>query len=211
MPSLMHTNKLTVVLRAPIQESTGIERIRRYFYQANYKELYDEMPAMKFKRFRKMDKVGITLIKSFFLGGFENVDPNNRYSLVRLHVEPWVDGISVKITFEEISQPMESYFTLEILQREIESFKKALFENVFEPVKMENARRLYLLSEIKQLLLLILNLALFIVLFAFLFSLLKVDTIFSLIVAGAVVVGLYFLYDWWRKKKIERRIGSLTN
>jgi len=207
--------KLTVNLKVPINESVAIERIRKYFAQANYQELFDELPVLKFQRFEKVDKTPVYFVKLFFLEELANDDPNNRYSLVRLNIEPFSDYVSIKATFEDMTGLGGVFFVEEILQTEIESLKKALSENVFEPVKIENIRRRYMYSVLKTILLFLTPCVLFLVFLMILGSIF--DTAFKtsdlaftvmLIIAGALSAGLTILYYWMHRKRIERKINS---
>ena len=67
----------------------------------------------------------MSLLKGVFQEGYMKFDLNNRYSLTRIKVEPKIDGVSIKISFEEYDQWYESFFIREVLQKEIESFNKA--------------------------------------------------------------------------------------
>lgn len=215
MTDLMHKDRLTVVFKVPFDETSAIERIRKYFLEANYQELYDERPIMKFRRFFKTkDKMPKFLLKGLFQEGYTKFDPNNRYSLTRIKVESKIDGVSIKISFEEYDQWFESFFIREILQKEIESFKKALFKNEFEQITMDNIRGKYYISILENMVLLIISAVLFVVLFGSLSSLFKntnISYLVCIIVSGIMIVGLNLLFSFWHRKRIERKVNVSIN
>jgi hypothetical protein len=214
MVDLMHKDRLTIVFKVPFDETTTIDRIRKYLLEANYQELYDERPIMKFRRFLKIkDKTPKYLLKVLFLDVMK-FDPNNRYSLTRIKVEPKIDGVSIKISFEEYDQWFESFFIREILQKEIESFKKALFNNVFEQITMDNARRKYYISCLENVALFIISAVLFVALIGSLLALFKntnISYLVWIIVSGALIFGLNLLFSFWHRKRIERKISVPIN
>jgi hypothetical protein len=126
-------------------------------------------------------------------------------------IEPFHDHVNVKITFEEINNIYETYFTQEILQKEIESFKNALYKDIFAPIGLDHPRRKYLLSFLKSVLMLIMSALLFIVILLTLLNLFNTSSagpIVGVILAGIIVIGLNFLYAIWRRKRIQKRINS---
>lgn len=211
MPVFNHKDRLTVIFKVSFDETTAIERIRKYFSTANYQELDDERPVVKFQRFANTkEKMPKFLLKSFFLGGLIRLDTNNRYSLARIKVESKVDGVSIKVSFEEYDEWYECFFIREILKKEIESLRKATLENIFEQIVMHNMRRKYFISTLEQVLLYVFSLILIILLLVPLFSIFK-NAVICLIVDGAIVFGLNLLFSYWHRKRIERKIVSSLN
>jgi hypothetical protein len=210
MSILVHTDKLTVLLRVPIKESVATERIRKYFSKSNYQELYAKTPVLLFRRFKKIKVTPSNIIKYVFVGP-DYLDPNNRYSLVRLVLDPVQDYVNIKATFEEINTQFENYFSEEILQKEIESFKKAVFEDIFTPIYLEHAFRKLFYSNLKSIFIFITYWVIFLGLAVSLRDLLNADklgTIIITIICGVIIVSLNFLFSSRRRKKIEKRLGS---
>lgn len=205
---MIYKEKLTVHIRVPLRETEVLERARRYFSESGYHELYDESPALKFRRFTKPKNLPASLLKSVLTDGIAgDMDPNSRYSLVKLILKPKNDGVSIQATFEDMSLPYQFFFIQEVLQKEITAFKTALIDNTIRPVSMPHARRRYVISYLISIGLVILSSALFVGLSMLFFSLLKsyLNPAVILLMTAVIVAGLVILSFRRRKMAIERK------
>lgn len=206
MLDILERNRLTVHFQVPISEPVTLQRITSYFFKANYKQLYDEIPLLKFERAIKLN----SSYKDMFFGR-DQIDPNNQYSLVRLVVEPVDEYTNINAMFRGSFNTYFTYYTQEILKREIESFKKALFEDAFTPVYIKNPMRLLWVSVIKLLLELLIIMAIFLAIVILLLNYSELSTIGNLMLiflAAIVSLCLGIFYVIWRKKKMEKMLSD---
>lgn len=215
MTYFANNNKLTMVFNVPIDETVARERIRQYFIQANYKILSGESKVLRFQRFQQIDFVGKNVLKTLFLGDL-NTNPVDSYSVATLEIFNNKDFISVKITLEKV-RTASHFFSEELLQSEMECFKKALFDNVYLSVKIDHGPRKLFFSNLNYLLLQIFLVVILIVaiwvIFINLYENLKVNKEIALLIATilafGLVVGINKLFFMWRKRRIQRKIGSV--
>lgn len=215
MTYFANNNKLTMVFNVPINETVARERIKQYFIQANYKMLSWENKVLKFQRFQQVNFGGKNMLKTFFLGNLDT-NPADSYSMATLEIFNKKDFVSVKIRLEKVRTA--SYFiSEEIIQNEMECFKKALFDNVYLPVKIDHEPRKLFFSDLKYLLLQIFYVVILIVavwvIFVNLYDTLKVNKeiaiLIAIILALGIVIGVNKLFLMWRKRRIQRKISSV--
>jgi hypothetical protein len=215
MTYFANNNKLTMVFNVPINETVARERIMQYFIQANYKLLSWENNVLKFQRFQQVNFGGKNMLKTLFLGNLDT-NPADSYSMATLEIFNKKDFVSVKITLEKV-RTASYFFSEEILQNEMECFKKALFDNMYVSVKIDHEPRKLFFSDLKYLLLQIFYVVILIVaiwvIFINLYDTLKVNKeiaiLIAIILALGVVMGINKLFLMWRKRRIQRKISSI--
>jgi hypothetical protein len=203
-----------MVFNVPINETVARERIKQYFIQANYKILPGESKVLQFQRFQQVNFGGKNMLKTLFLGNLDT-NPADSYSMATLEIFNKKDFVSVKITLEKV-RTASYFFSEEILQNEMECFKKALFDNIYVSVKIDHEPRKLFFSNLKDLLLQVVFIVILIVaiwvIFINLYGALKVNTeiaiSIAIIVALGLVVGINKLFLMWRKRRIQRKISS---
>ena len=214
MTYFTNNNKLTMVFNVLINETVARERIKQYFIQANYKILSGESKVLQFQRFQQVNFGGKNILKTFFLGNF-NTNPVDSYSMATLEIFNNKDFVSVKIILEKV-RTLSYFYSEEILQNEMECFKKALFDNMFLSVKIDHEPRKLFFSNLKYLLLQIFYVVILIVaisvIFINLYGTLKVNKeiaiLIAIILALGIVVGVNKLFLMWRKRRMQRKISS---
>jgi hypothetical protein len=215
MTFLANNNKLTMVFNVPINETVARERIKQYFIQANYKILSSENKVLQFQRFQQVNFGGKNLLKTFFLGDL-STNTVDSYSTATLEIYNNKDFVSVKITLEKV-KTLSYFISEEILQNEMECFKKALFDNVYLSVKIDHEPRKLFFSNLNYLLLQIFYVVILIVaiwvIFINLYETVKVNKeiaiLIAIILALGLVVGVNKLFFVWRKRRIQRKISSV--
>jgi hypothetical protein len=216
MLNIFNNNQLTMVFKVPISRLVALERIRQYFLQANYRELSNGSQLLQFQRFQSLDYSGKFLLTTLFLGN-THVNPIDRYSMATLAINDNKDSVNIKITFQESNNNSLYFFTEEILQNEMECFKKAIFDNVYEAVKVDHGLKNLYLSNLKYLLLQIVNVLILIasilVIFINLHDNFKVNEevaiIVAIVITIALVAGLNKLFFMWRKKRIRKKVEAV--
>jgi hypothetical protein len=141
MDFFFKTSQLTMDFTVPGAESIALERIRKYFNEAGYQQIPGDDHLFRFGRYHVVSDMGTQTLQANNIGPFRRgrgtYDFDDRFSEASVRLKNNSDSVNIKITIEKSTAPYSYFLIDKYLQNEMVNFKKVIFNDVYEPVKID--------------------------------------------------------------------------